>query len=390
MGAELIPKRIDVAASFALALSLAACATPQEEAALTAEDRALIDAMFDLQPGDPPGIAVMVARGDQLLFCEGYGIADVETGAPVDCDTVFRIGSVSKQVTATAALQLVEAGTIRLDDPITEYLPQVPDMRSGITVRHLLTHRSGLPGYDQIAENAPAMSVTDADVVDYVANANTAYFLPGEGWGYSNTGYAVLAEVVAAASGEPYGDYVDRHIFGPAGMIHSTLHADAVDPEQRAYGHAFIGGDYVRRDQGASSAVMGDGSVHTSARDWFDWHRAWLSGALLGEELQRETMTAQAGTDGIYGFGWFPVGGDHPYVRHGGGTAGFMAFTARLPEEEITVAIFANLQPTGTDEDYNLRLRSEVLMSLASNGNFPLPADWETVLGQPDGNSGED
>ncbi len=372
--------------AFALIAALAACATPPSEPGFSAADRAMIDAMFDLQPGDPPGVAVMVARGDELLFCEGYGIADAETGAPVDCDTVFRIGSVSKQVTALAALQLVEAGRLGLDDPITTHLPQIPDSRSGITVRQLLTHRSGLPGYDPITENALDMSVSDADVVDYVAAANTAYFLPGEGWGYSNTGYAVLAEIVAAASGEPYGDYVQRHIFAPAGMAASTLRAGEVAPANRAYGHAFTAGEYSRRDQSAASAVMGDGSVHASARDWFTWHRAWLSDSLLGSALQAEAMTPQEGTDGIYGYGWFPVGGEHPYVRHGGGTAGFMAFTARLPDEGITVAIFANLQPTGTDADYNLLLRSEILMSLASNGNFPLPGDWETVIDQPVGN----
>lgn len=368
------------ACTLALLLLLPACSAADLTAnqgtdtqGLTEEEVAFIDSLFVAYTGAAPGAAVMIARGDDLVFCKGYGLADLDTQRPTDCDTTFRVGSVSKQFTAMAILRLVDAGRLRLSDSIVDLLPGFPESRRAVTVFTLLTHQSGLPSYGPITTGAADRSVSDADVVRYLQSRNDAYFPAGTDFRYSNAAYAVLAEIVAARAGMPFAAYMQEAIFTPAGMPASTMLLEEVAPAVRAMGYAVTADGFALNDQSAASAIQGDGSVHTSARDYYHWHRALSDERIVSPDRHQEAYRAQIGTGGGYGFGWrVATSGSSSFVGHAGSTAGFLSYVARIPASGIAVAIFTNRR--GTDfSTGDLQVRAEALLSLATDGAHPMP-----------------
>ncbi len=350
-------------------------ANDAEVKALSAQDEAFVDALFADFVGDRPGTAVMIAKGNDLLLCKAYGLADMGKKTPVTCQTNFRVGSVSKQFTAMAILQLVGRGTLKLDSKLTDIFPDFPEYGEVVTVFHLLTHQSGLPGYGPLGDRTKGKQLSDHDVLSYLKTLDALEFPPSTRFQYSNSAYAVLAEIVAAKAGVPFEDYMDREIFSVAGM-QATQH---FDPNQeipnRAFGYE-VKEDSIRwNDQSVASAIKGDGSIYTSPRDYFHWHLALNNEALVSPQMHAAAYTAQKGTDSKYGFGWYmPEKSSMAFVQHGGSTAGFLTYTARIPERKITVAIFTNRGRVDTGlPGQDLAIRAEALLSIATNREFPMP-----------------
>jgi CubicO group peptidase (beta-lactamase class C family) len=293
--------------------------------------------------GDAPGASVLVLHDGRAVLRMARGMADREAGVEATPATNYRLASVTKQFTAMAVLLLVQDGRLTLDAPVQRWLPTLPPATAAITLRQLLSHRSGLVDYeDDVPDDAPRQ-VRDADVLALLEHHDRTLFPPGTSYRYSNSGYALLALVVERASGMSFQDFLASRIFGPLGM-HATLARVDEGPavKRRAYGYRLEGGQWQRRDQSSTSAVLGDGGVYSSVDDLARWDAALYDDRLLGDDLRREMFTAQGPTDDptvAYAMGWRLTG---TTLWHSGESMGFRNVIIRDPSRRATVVMLSN------------------------------------------------
>jgi CubicO group peptidase (beta-lactamase class C family) len=288
-----------------------------------------------------PGVSLAVVKDGKIIKAEGYGLANVELNVPARPETVFKIGSVSKQFISAGILLLIQEGKISLDDSISKFLDGTPEAWKPITVRHLLTHTSGIvreaPGFDPLKVQA------DADVI------KTAYplplrFAPGEKWEYCNVGYFSLAEIIRKVTGKPWSDYLTEALFKPLEMnsTRTTTTTDLV--QDRADGYGWREGKYLNATE--YLALRPSGAFLSNVLDLAKWDAALYTDRLL-KQLSRDQMwTAvklNGGATNPYGFGWEldSVGG-HKRVHHGGTLPGFRAELARFVDDKLTVIVLTN------------------------------------------------
>jgi CubicO group peptidase (beta-lactamase class C family) len=309
----------------------------------------LVDSLFaDFDRPGLPGASVLVMRGDSILVQKAYGSADVDSAVRATPETNYRLASVSKQFTAMAILLLVADGKLAVGDLASKFLPELPPHASAITVRHLLTHTSGIRDYEDFVPDTQAYQVKDRDALELVrTRAESLYFAPGSAWRYSNTAYALLALIVERVSGERYGDFLATRIFGPLGMTGTVAHDEGrTTVVHRAYGHR-VRGDTVRRtDQSNTSAVLGDGGIYSSIVDLARWHAALNRGGLIPAALWQEATTPFVLTNGTpttYGYGWFvETFANVERLRHHGETRGFTNIAYRFPAAQLTIVVLTN------------------------------------------------
>jgi len=305
-----------------------------------------------------PGLAIAVVHGGEVVWAAGFGAADLETGAPVTPDTPFRLGSVSKLFTATAVLELRDAGKLRLDDSVVRHLPWF-SIRSEfadagpITVEHLLTHTSGLPREGPF----PYWTTHDFPTVEALRAALpsvTALAPPGERYRYSNLGLALLGQIVEAASGEPWAAYVGRHVLAPLGMTRSSAHPS---PEEiaglaRAYTRRFPDGSRRIMEFYETRAIAPAAAVVASASDLARFAAFHLTGAAAGDasplaeatrrEMRRPHFVYPSWTGGRgLGFAISRREGK-TQVSHGGWIGGHRADFLLLPDENLGVVALTN------------------------------------------------
>ena len=282
---------------------------------------------------DAPGVSVLVRHEGRTLFEHSYGLADVEAKQAATPRTNYRLASVSKQFTATAVLTLVQEKRLKLDDPIATYLPGLP---AGITVRHLLSHQSGLADYE---DHLPPgeFQVQDADVLKILQQVPELLAAPGTKYAYSNSGYSLLALLVEKVTGQSYADALRDRVLKPAGMSRSVAHEEGRDTvAERAYGYT----GPKRTDQSRTSAVLGDGGIYASLEDLGRWLDCLRKHCVLSEAMQQMAFAPNALSDGAateYGFGWFIRG---PLRWHTGETIGFR--NALLARDGYEVVVLAN------------------------------------------------
>ena len=293
-----------------------------------------IDALMRDYSGDVPGASVLVVRNGEIVFRKSYGMANLEEKTAAAPDTNYRLASVTKQFTAASILLL----GIPLDDPITKYLPSLPPYANAITVKHLLTHTSGLLDYEDLIPAGTTRQVKDADVLELLSKEKTTYFPPGTQYRYSNTGFAFLALIVERVSGQRFADFLRTHIFEPAGMKNSVAFEEGISTvSHRAYGYS---PPWHRSDQSLTSAVLGDGGIYTSIDDLVHWI-AWLDAGRFDQALVPQTKTDDPGVQ--YGFGWrISEHGGRRYVWHSGETIGFRNAIVRFPAEHLAVVVLTN------------------------------------------------
>lgn len=283
-----------------------------------------------------PGCALMLwRRGEEPLFA-ARGIANLSSGEKITPDTTFRLASVSKQFTAAAVVQLCERGIVRLSQVLSDFFPGFPAYGEIIELHHLLRHTSGVKDYEGLIPPDQTTQVTDHDVLTLLSAQDTGDFLPGERFRYSNSGYALLAMVVKAASGQDFPEYVKEHLLNKAGMQTALAFVDGPDrpqPANRAIGYALEeDGQYTWSDQNVTTAVLGDGGIYCSVSDYARWIEAYLDGRIIGhEDLEKAFQPGKTadGEDVPYGYGWRlePISApDAPPVwrpYHPGSTSGF-------------------------------------------------------------------
>lgn len=338
------------AAAIATTLSLLGGTPAAAQVEPTLEAR--IDSIFAPwdRPGSP-GAAVGVVRKGKLVFARGYGLAELEHRVPIVPSTRFHVASEAKQFTAVAVLLLAERATLSLDDDVRMWLPEVPDFGTPITLRHLLNHAGGLRDQWQglaLAGRYGDDAITTGDVLRMVERQRDLNFQPGSQELYCNTGFTLLAEVVARASGRSFRDFTREELFEPLGMTRTHFHDDLrelVPGRAHSYGRLRENEGFERRI--LNYAVPGATSLFTTVEDMAKWiaelQRPTLRSASLYEPLlARDTLND--GRAVLWGYG-INVGEHRGHLRvgHGGGDAGFRAWSVRFPEHDLGVVVLGNL-----------------------------------------------
>ena len=314
-----------------------------------------VDSVFAAYSGASPGAAVLVAVDGRIVVNRAFGMADIASKTPVTTRTNFRLASVTKQFTAVATLLLVKDGKLRLDESLNDVVPELPAYTKRITIKQLLTHSSGLLAYEDFVPDSQTRQVTDAEVIAILkTRTDSTYFAPGTRYRYSNTGYAVLSEIVAKRSGIPFATFVRNRIFVPLGM-HKTVAYQQGGPEVafRAYGHSAAGSAWRQTDQSNTSAVLGDGGIYSSVDELYRWDQALYTNELLPPELLMQAFTDQPLADGKkagYGFGWFVDSYRRlPRLSHTGTTTGFRTMIARFPTMHAAIIVLTNRSEPSPD-----------------------------------------
>lgn len=291
-----------------------------------------------------PGCAVMVRQNGKVVLSAGYGMANLEHKVPVTPETVFQSGSMGKQFTAMAVMMLVEERKLSLDDPISKHLT-VPASWSKITVRHLLTHTSGLGDYPE--DFSLQKNYTENDLLKMII-AQPLAFAAGDKWNYSNLGYVTLGILIRKVSGEFYGDVLQKRIFGPLGMKHTRIISESDIISNRAAGYELKDG-VLRNQEWVSPALntTADGSLYLTVEDIAKWDEALAGEKLLSHAgfVQMWTpVRLNSGRDAPYGFGWQirKTDSGHRMLEHGGAWQGFVSYIARYPDDQLTVVTFCN------------------------------------------------
>jgi CubicO group peptidase (beta-lactamase class C family) len=305
---------------------------------------------------ESPGCAVGVAQDGLVVLSRAYGMADLEHDVPNTPATIFEAGSISKQFTAAAVLLLELDGTLSLDDDVRKYVPEVPDLGRTITLRHLLTHTSGLRDWGSVAElsgwGREKRTHTHAHVLDIVSRQSALNFDPGEEFSYCNTGYNLAAVVVSRVSGVSFAELCRRRIFEPLGLGHTEWRDDyqrIVKNRSTAYS---VSGHEVRILRPIEN-VHGNGGLLTTVGDLLVWNQA-LSEERFGAAFSRLQLERGHLNDGSaigYAAGLF-IGSfaGVPSITHGGATAGYRAFLARYPEQGLSIAMLCNASNVSAGE----------------------------------------
>ena len=330
------------AAVLAGSLGFAQAVTRQSPAAAA-------DAVFARWNRSTPGCAVGASVDGKTVLARGYGMANLEHDAAISPDTIFEAGSVSKQFTAAAVLLLARDGKLSLDDPVRKHIPELPDYGVPLTIRHMLTHTSGLRDWGEVAGIAGwprgRRVPTHAHVLDIVSRQKALNFTPGTDWSYSNTGYNLSAIIVARVSGQSFAAFSRDRIFAPLGMTRTSWRDDYTRiVKQRAVAYEPSAGGY--REDMPFENVHGNGGLLTTVGDLLRWNDHFTAPAIADQAFVQAQQTPGRFTDGRaheYALGLYvrPYRGV-PEVSHSGATAGYRAFLARYPDQRVSVAVLCN------------------------------------------------
>ena len=318
------------------------------------EPNPAVDAIFsDLTQLGSPGCALGIYRDGKIIYAKGYGLANVEENLPISPDTVFDVGSVSKQLTAASILLLEKQGKLRLDDDVGKYLPELPDYsaRRGhkITILDLLSHTSGVRDYVSpfLLSGINIDNVTtDSDAFGVIARQKALNFSPGSDWQYSNSGYFLLSLVVKQVSGKSLKDFAAENIFQPLGMAHSQYrndHTSLIPHRAMAYDPGENGGYKLSVSYAEET---GDGMVQTSIADLQKWDENFYSGRVGGKNFvvnmeQQAKLIDGRTVDYAKGLDIGEYRGLRT-VSHSGGSGGYHAYFLQFPEQHFSVTCLCN------------------------------------------------
>lgn len=288
------------------------------------------------------GGSVLIARNGQVLVSKGYGMANLEDGTPNTPQTKFRLGSLTKQFTSMAVMMLQERGKLSVGDPVCKYVPDCPSAWQPITIRHLLTHTSGVPNYTDFPDfrNFARMPMAVPALVDLFKN-KPLDFAPGEKYNYSNSGYVVLGYVIERASGKSYQDFLRENIFGPLRMANSGYDGTIV-LDDRAAGYAYD--PQSKSDVNAAymdmSIPFSAGALYSTVEDLLLWDQALYTDRLVSRKSIGEIFTPFKSN---YAYGWGVTKQFNRRVfSHSGGIYGFASHIARYPDDRTTVIVLTN------------------------------------------------
>jgi CubicO group peptidase (beta-lactamase class C family) len=326
-----------------------------------------------------PGLAVLVARNGKILFEKGYGLADREHDVSVTPQTTFRIGSISKQFTATAILKLQEEGKLSVKDKLSKYIPDFP-RGNEVTLRHLLTHTSGIHNYTD--EPDFLSRVTNATTTEAIIEEIKKYpydFDPGTKWSYDNSGYLLLGYIVEKVSGQSYGDFLRENFFQPLGMTNTGVYRADLGLPHEALGYGWGTNGFERALNWDMSWTGGAGALYSTAEDLYRWNEGVFNGRTLDAASLKAAFTpvkkkvSRLNSGNGYGFGWF-IGRDRGLrdISHSGGLQGFSSYLLRLPDAQFTAVVLVNANPFRTNDNPVL-LASQMMDIFLADKLAPAP-----------------
>ena len=328
-----------------------------------------------------PGVAVVLIRDARVLYRKDVGMADLERHTRINPNTQFLIGSMTKQFTAMAVMILKDRGKLRFEDSLAMFCPEFPPYARTITIRHLLNHTSGLPDYEELllgkvdydklltSSKGPraAHEFTSAEALQVLSRQKTLGFSPGAKWEYSNSGYAVLAQIVERVSGKRYAEFLKETIFDPLGM-HDTLVVDErrQDVPRLATGYGKRNGTWQNIMYSPVNFIYGEDGIYSTVNDLFQWDQALYTDRLVQRSTLQMAFAPGHTNDGketdtyltgilkrptSYGFGWFLMSlNGTAEMEHGGFWSGYRSYIIREPARRITAIVLMN----SADDDVRL------------------------------------
>lgn len=312
-----------------------------------------VDKLFtEWDKPDSPGCALGIIKEGKLIYKRGYGMANLEYNIPISSQSVFRIGSTSKQFTAMCVLLLDEQGKLSLDDDVRKYIPEMPEYEKPITIRHLIHHTSGIRDYLTLKELAGERDddfYIDGEVVDLLTHQKELNFNPGDEFLYSNSGYFLLSIIVKKAAGKSLHEFAEENIFKPLALRSTHFHNDhTMIVKNRAIGYAPVKSKGFRINT-TTLDMIGDGGIFTTVDDLFLWDQNFYENKLgkLSQDLIKRMLTPGRLNNGEkldYAFGLMV--NDYrglKMVSHGGSFVGYRAEMIRFPEQRFSVICLANL-----------------------------------------------
>jgi len=326
-----------------------AAASVETEAATRAAISSAKEILSAAYEADEPGAAVVVMEQGKVILSEGYGIANLEWNIPISPDTVFRVGSITKQFTAAGIMLLQEQGKLSVSDSITEYLDDYPTHGHEITIEHLLTHTSGIMSYTNLPgymEGGDIRRDVSTEELIEVFDDLPMEFAPGTSWNYNNSGYVLLGAIIEKVSGETYAEFIEKHITTPLGLANTSYENSNIVP-RRAAGYFADGEDtYVNAAYLSMTQPHSAGSLISTVGDLAKWNDALVNGELVSKDSYEQMTAGFRLADGKlypYGFG-LGLGKlrGQAVIAHSGGIHGFSAYGLWHPEKQVYVAVLTN------------------------------------------------
>jgi CubicO group peptidase (beta-lactamase class C family) len=343
----ILDKIIGAIAVLTFVLSVGCVSGPRGKS--TSFNRSIDDLFAGLKKPESPGCALAVIKEGKVIYKQGYGCANLEYGTPITPSSVFYIASLTKQFTAMSILLLVQQGKLSLDDDIRNYLPEVPNFGSVITIRHLVHHTSGLRDYEELLAMAGWRMddvLTREHMLNIISHQKELNFSPGDEYQYCNTGYSLLAEIVARKSGQSFREFTDANIFKPLGMTSTHVHDDH---ERIVRNRAFSyrpEGDKSFKNAFNNASVVGGGGMYSTVEDLAKWINNFDQGRVGGPDILKqmhEQGMLNNGKTNRYAFGL--AIDDYKgmkMVEHNGAFAGYRSDIMRFPDRQFAVVLLGN------------------------------------------------
>jgi len=354
----------------------------------------IVDSMFNSVIKDySSGAAVLVAQDGEILYQKGFGYANLEHKVPVIPETKFRIGSITKQFTASAILKLQEEGKLNVDDKLSKFIPDYP-RGDEVTIHHLLTHTSGIHSYTGKTDfmETVTVEVKPEKLIDSFKNDDFD-FDPGEKWLYNNSGYFLLGYIVKKVSGESFDDYLKHNFFERFDMNNTGIHHWKLVLENEATGYSYENGKFYKALNWDMSRAGGAGALYSTVGDLYRWNEAVFNGKVLSESSLKAAFTPVTLNDGTkanamgsrYGYGWMisEIRGLKEF-SHGGGLNGWSAYLARFPEQNFSVVVLSNalpLPPGFSPQEFSRNIAEVYLwQEMADSGSVAVDKDIDTSI----------
>ena len=314
--------------------------------------------MSSIYNPNEPGAAILIMDDKEVIFDKGYGLADLKKSTVIDGNTFFNIASISKQFSAVAIIKLAEEGKLSLDDKVKKFFPEFKsDIFDTITLRHLLSHTSGIGDYRPRTDMNFVLYCTDVDSYQYMKELDTLHFTPGTEYEYMNPTYQLFYTIIEQISGETFEEYMRNHIFTPSNMKNTLYFSPDKNIPNMAHGYISIG-NFKEYDYGEETffATKADGGIYSSTREFAEWEKTLRNNTLISSDQREEAHSPKITVSGSkyssyqnrpytsYGYGWFID--DNPNspkkIYHTGDNGGFQNYAGRYTDKNVLVVIFSN------------------------------------------------